>query len=35
VWLSTHGDLRRDSAVMRVAEVLTKVFKSEAAALSG
>lgn len=35
VWLSTHGDLRRDSAVMRVAEVLTTLFKSEAAALAG
>jgi DNA-binding transcriptional LysR family regulator len=35
VWLTTHGDLRRDSAIMRVAEVLTKVFKSEAAALAG
>lgn len=35
VWLTTHGDLRRDSAVMRVAELLTRLFKSEAAALAG
>ncbi len=35
VWLTTHGDLRRDSAVMRVAEVLTTLFKTEAAALAG
>ena len=35
VWLTTHGDLRRDPAVMRVAQVLTQVFKAEAAALAG
>jgi DNA-binding transcriptional LysR family regulator len=35
VWLTTHGDLRRDSAVMRVTEVLTMLFKNEAASLAG
>ena len=35
VWLTTHGDLRRDSAVMRVTEVLTMLFKNEATALAG
>lgn len=35
LWLTTHRDLRRDSAVMRVSEVLADLFKAEATALAG